>query len=579
MSDSNAPAPAAALVSQETEVTAGKVEMLVSVRSAGNLNPAARTVSVLDTLNAMPDVEIVRSIKASGSALFSAGPAGNNGDVIVARTTMDRLNALQVSAAQTTDVVIEINHRLIHLGAIAPQLNGPPPTGLSPAVSTSLLKFKILGDKNQPLAKVTIMIWGTGFPVSAETDTQGTVDITFTGTVDTVQAVYVKPSADFWERFIWNPVLDVTGVNKIVLQPLAAFQPANFGQSPFLGWGQRAMGLDQNAASGLTGKGVRIGIVDSGCDTSHPALSHITIGRDYTNLDSNGNPSDRTWTNDTVSHGTHCAGVIAGNGLKGIRGFAPSAEVHILKLFEGGAFDSLIKALKYAIDNQIHVINCSLGGTETSEIVTNWMQQARQAGVAVVVAAGNSSGPVQFPGSLPSVLCVSAVGRQGEFPLDTYHAQTLVQNAIGVNGYFGAKFSCFGPQVKVTGPGVAIISSVPGGGYAAWDGTSMAAPHLTGLTALIAAHHPAFANIVVRDAAWVDRLFQTVVTASTDLSLNAALEGAGLPSLINLFGAQPVAGPTLAVAPSVPQGLEASIRQSVVAAIQQFTASHNQPLH
>jgi hypothetical protein len=61
--------------------------------------------------------------------------------------------------------------------------------------------------------------------------------------------------------------------------------------------------------------------------------------------------------------------------------------------------------------------------------------------------------------------------------------------------------------------------------------------------------------------------------------VNVALEGAGLPSLINLFGAQPVAGPTLAVAPSVPQGLEASIRQSVVAAIQQFTASHNQPLH
>jgi subtilisin len=107
----------------------------------------------------------------------------------------------------------------------------------------------------------------------------------------------------------------------------------------------------------------------------------------------------------------------------------------------------------------------------------------------------------------------------------------------------------------------------------------MAAPHLTGLTALIAAHHPAFANIVVRDAAWVDRLFQTVLTASTDLGVNVALEGAGLPSLINLFGAQPVAGPTLAVAPSVPQGLEASIRQSVVAAIQQFTASHNQPLH
>jgi subtilisin family serine protease len=158
------------------------------------------------------------------------------------------------------------------------------------------------------------------------------------------------------------------------------------------------------------------------------------------------------------------------------------------------------------------------------------MERARQAGVAVVVAAGNSSGPVQFPASLSNVFCVSAVGQQGDFPADTYHQQTIPSGpgVIGVNGIFAARFSCFGPQVKVCGPGVAIISSVPGGGYAAWDGTSMAAPHIAGLAALVAAQ-PRFSTLT-RNAAKVDLLFQTILGSAANVGLDSLHAGAGLPS-------------------------------------------------
>ena len=559
---------------QDVQLKQKKIEFLVSVRPAGNLSPAERTLSVLDALTAMPDVEIVHSIKPSGSAVFSSGPGANSADVIVARTTQERGLALQLSAAATPDVIVEPNHRLIHLANLTPQLAGLPPTGLSAVASTSV-QFRVVDENSQPLEKALVVMYGSGFPVSAQTDAAGMVGLTLSGAIDSVQAIYVKPFANYWERFIWNPALSGSGVNTISLQLLASFQPAAFSRNQFLGWGQKLMGLDQQTASGLTGLGVRVAIIDSGCDNRHPALTHIQIGRDYTNPDAAGNPNEQSWTIDTMSHGTHCAGVIAGNGQNGIRGFAPAAEIHILKLFEGGAFDSLIRALKYAIDNQIHVINCSLGSDQSSELVQSWMEQARQAGVAVVVAAGNSAGPVQFPASVPGVLSVSAIGQQGDFPADTYHAQTIVPNRIGVNGVFAAKFTCFGPQVKVCGPGVAIISSVPGGGYAAWDGTSMAAPHLTGLTALIAAHHPAFANTAApRNAIWVDRLFQTVIAAASSVGIDPNYAGAGLPSAVAAFQQPAMQAATQAptwtqqMAPNQSQpGLENIIRQAVTAAL------------
>jgi subtilisin len=524
------------------EVKPRKVELLISVRPGTNLNPASRAASVLGTLSTFSDVEIVGTIKPSGASLFSNGNNASSSDVHVARTTQERALALQMSAAATPDVIAEPNHQLIHLADLTPQFAGVPQGLPTIAPTSTTLQFRVLGDNGHPLDKAVILVYGSGFPVQAQTDAQGMATLTLSDTTANVQALYVKPFANFWERWIWNPALNDAEVNTVTVRPLGTFQPAAFPGNPFLGWGQRLMGLDQQAATTLTGQGVRVAIVDSGCDNRHPALTHIQIGRDYTNVDPAGNPDQQSWTVDTMSHGTHCAGVIAGNGQNGIRGFAPAAEVHILKLFPGGAFDSLIRALKYAIDNQIDVINCSLGSDQSSEIVQSWMEQARQAGVAVVVAAGNSAGPVQFPASLPSVLSVSAVGQQGDYPDDTYHAQTL-SNLIGVNGVFAAKFTCFGPQVKVCGPGVAIISCIPGGGYAAWDGTSMAAPHLAGCIAVVAAHHPSFANRAApRNADRVDRLFQTVMAAASPVGLSPIYEGVGLPSVAAAFqsaGASP----------------------------------------
>lgn len=549
---------------KEEQVTSGRVEYLVAVRPSAGLHPAA-TDMMFAALSAMPDVEILDRIQPGEATAFATSGASSIGDVIVIRTTLQRGLELQVSADPT--VVVERNHALVHLAALDSQLSGVP-AGLPFIAPANLqLQFKVVDDKGEPLQKALVVLYGGGFPVHAETDTRGLATLTLFGeALNAVQAVYVKPVANFWEKWIPAPTLSDSGVNRISVEPLAAFPAAGIGSKPFYGWGQRLMGLDIHAGGGLTGQGSRVAIIDSGCDNTHPALTHIQIGRDYTNLDADGKPDQGTWNVDSTSHGTHCAGTIAGNGQTGIRGFAPAAEVHILKLFPGGAFDDLISALKYAIDNQIDVVNCSLGSNQGSEIVQQWMEHARQAGVAVVVAAGNSSGPVQFPASLSGVLSVSAIGQQMQCPAETHHAQTMQMGPglIGVNGIFAANFSCFGPQIAACAPGVAIISSVPGGGYAAWDGTSTAGAHITGLAALVAAHHPAVKD-APRNAARVDRLFQTVLAAATPVGLNPVYGGAGLPSVSAAF--QP------SVAPQSFAQAEDIIRNALLVAMSRYSGS------
>jgi len=181
------------------------------------------------------------------------------------------------------------------------------------------------------------------------------------------------------------------------------------------------------------------------------------------------------------------------------------------------------------------VVNLSLGGGAPSEALERQIARAKRAGVACIAAAGNSGGPVQYPAASPNVLAVSALGKLGEFPADSYHMETVNMDA-DAEGYFTAKFSCFGPQVDVAAPEVAIVSSVPPNNFAAWDGTSMAAPHVTGLAALILAHRPEFQG-AARSPERVERLFQIIRLSARHVSLgDMTRTGAGMPDALAALG-------------------------------------------
>jgi subtilisin len=543
-----------------------------------------------NALKTMNNVTVIRRIRPSGVSVLSAGIGAGN-DILVVRTKAEDRRFLD--GLSHPGLIIERDHLLGHLADSTPFGYGS--NNIKPlkiAMGSVTLQFHVIDTNGNPQQNAKICLYTVaGGEATGSTDANGDATMVVNcGYINDIAAIYVKPIADCWEKFVSRPYLQSGEMNTVVLKRLPEFRPAWFaypanGERSFCGWGQRLMGLDQVSISQATGVGVKVAIIDSGCDNTHPALTHIKIGRDFTNLNANQEPDQMSWTTDTMCHGTHCSGIIAGNGINGhIRGFVPQAEVHVLKLFPGGAFNNLAAALHYCIDNQIDVVNCSLGGEQTSETIQQMIEMARQAGIAVVVAAGNSGGPVQFPASVPGVLCITAIGELGEYPDDTYHAQTCTPGTAGVGGLFPANFSCSGPQVSLCAPGVAVISSVPGGGYASWDGTSMAAPAVAGLLAMVLAHHPMFVGQpVVRNSDRVDRLFQIVAQAAAPVAMQPQRVGAGLPRVTNAPAAawtrrtDDPKGATSAAGAQITQAkLEEIVRKAFISSLNTFV-SNNQP--
>src|SRR5262249_7861626 len=272
------------------------------------------------------------------------------------------------------------------------------------------------------------------------------------------------------------------------------------------GWGQTLMGLDR-IPEAFGGRGVRIAIVDSGADTSHPSLRHLGLGVDLTV-----SGDHRGWTQDVVGHGSHCAGIVAARDESGklLRGFAPAAEVHVVKVFPGGQFSSLLEALDYCLELEMDVVNLSLGAPVPSLAVEQKLEEAALSGMACIAAGGDASGAVLYPASSPWARGVGAVGRLNEYPSTSWDALTVVPNLVAPDGVFSPSFTSVGPEVAVCAPGVAIVSTVPGG-FAALSGTSVAAPHVTGLAALLLAHHPVFLGpLRARSQARVAALFNMI---------------------------------------------------------------------
>nr|WP_277351394.1 S8 family serine peptidase [Microbispora sp. CL1-1] len=279
----------------------------------------------------------------------------------------------------------------------------------------------------------------------------------------------------------------------------------------------------------LRGAGVRIAIIDSGADVRHPDLrDRVHAGVDLVGGEPDG------WSVDAAYHGSHCAAVVSGaDDGRGVVGFAVEAEVHVCKIFPGGRFSDLIEALDYCVEQRIDVVNLSLASRHHSPLVAAKIDQAREAGVACVVAAGNDGGPVGFPGILPGVLTVAAVGKADAFPPGTAH-EAEIRGPVTGDGFFSPRFTCHGPEIDVCAPGVAVLSAVPPDGYAALDGTSMAAPHVAGLAALVLAHHGDFRGpFSGRDARRVDHLFHIIKSSCVPLNLgDLHRTGAGMPNAL-----------------------------------------------
>lgn len=224
------------------------------------------------------------------------------------------------------------------------------------------------------------------------------------------------------------------------------------------------------------GKGIRVAVLDTGIDGTHPDLSANYKGG--VSFVPGETPADGN------SHGTHCSGTIAAaiNGI-GVVGVAPAASLYAVKVLSNsgsGQWSYLIAGINWCIANKMHILSMSLGGGGAPVALETMVNTAFASGLLLVAAAGNSG---HTPTGVPS-----SVGQPGKYK--NVIAVTAIDSANVI-----ASFSSAGPEVEICAPGVNVLSTIPGGGYGTKSGTSMACPHVSGAAAVVWGSHR-FANNV-----------------------------------------------------------------------------------
>lgn len=517
-------------------VEKGRRQYLITARRGSQAARAAIQPLSAETMKGLigniPEVEVVRVLRPKKTvSTFSARQDQSNETYVV---NMDRSRAEFLKQAAPPHLIIEQDRLLDYGGTVSPFRTELPRSSLrsTQGMRAVPMKFRVVGEGDAPLPNIKVTLQGEAFAQDGTTDKNGEVTLTLhTVGARMPRSLFVDPHRDYWDRYIIDPDMSFTDINIIRMLSLKQTTPG-FPESFKFGWGQRLMGLDQLPDT-LTGKGVKIAIIDSGTDSTHPLLQHIRSGMDLTN-----SRDQITWAQDIIGHGTHCAGIISGRSSQQIafRGFAPEAEIFTFKIFPGGQFSSLLEALDECMALDIDIVNMSLGGDQASQTVEQKLEEAVQDGIACIVAAGNSGGPVTYPASSPNVLAISAIGKMKEYPSESWDARTVGSSAVTADGLFSPSFTCFGPQIAVCAPGVSIVSSVPDNGFEPQSGTSMAAPHVTGFAALLLAHHPMFHQGPLRGRGpqRVAALFNLIKCACTPFPLGSERTGFGMPRLQGL---------------------------------------------
>lgn len=227
-----------------------------------------------------------------------------------------------------------------------------------------------------------------------------------------------------------------------------------------IGWSITAFDLPK-AWEKTQGEGVKIAVVDTGCDLKHPDLvDNLLPGINLINtskppLDDNG-------------HGTHATGIIcASNNEIGVVGSAPGAKVMPIKVLDktgNGDLGTVAIGVRWAVDNGADFISMSLGSPRPLQNIRKAIQYAESKGVVVFCAAGNMglSRDVFFPSAYPETIAIGSIDEN----------------------FDRSKFSNTGKNLDFLAPGGKILSTTPNSWYGIMSGTSQACPWVVGIAAL-----------------------------------------------------------------------------------------------
>ncbi|WP_266077212.1 S8 family peptidase [Haladaptatus caseinilyticus] len=268
-----------------------------------------------------------------------------------------------------------------------------------------------------------------------------------------------------------------------------------------LPWGVDRVDADVAGTNGYTGAGADVAVIDTGIDADHPDLqANLGTGKTY---------HGSSWS-DENGHGTHVAGTIAAvNNYSGVGSIAPGATLHAVKALDSsgvGSYSDIAAGIEWAADRGYDVINLSIGGSKSST-VENAVEYAYNQGSLLVGSAGGSGpcsgGCVGYPAAEPEVIAVSATNQSDDL----------------------SSFSSTGPEIELAAPGSDIYSTYYNDTYQTLSGTSMAAAHVSGAAAQVAA--VGYSNTDAR---------QRLRDTAEDLGLSGDEQGYGLVDVAAALG-------------------------------------------
>ncbi|WP_199443910.1 S8 family peptidase [Umezawaea beigongshangensis] len=288
--------------------------------------------------------------------------------------------------------------------------------------------------------------------------------------------------------------------------------------------GKRTTSLDRSVPqigapaaweAGHTGEGVRVAVLDTGVDETHPDLVGQEVAAE--NFTGTGTGADGH------GHGTHVASTVAGTGAHNggkYRGVASGADLIDGKvLTDGGSGQEswIIAGMEWAVAQGADVVNMSLGGGDSPGVdpMEAAVNRLSESGVLFVVAAGNSGAPetIGSPGSADAALTVGAVDRDDSLaPFSSRGPRTG-------DGAVKPDITAPGVEIAAARSSTGVIGTPVEDGYVALSGTSMATPHVAGAAAILAQQHPDWPGSRIKAA--------LMASAKPNPDLNVHQQGAG----------------------------------------------------